>query len=118
MRAAAFQMEAPLEAAVKNVQKYYHVFQGNEAVAFEKWDSCAQKILRVIRDNPISGRMPATYRPYFAVGTGIDLQTAYNAYVTKRQQYRSAPIQITAILKNIIDQNKALYAPNLRWPLL
>jgi hypothetical protein len=111
MKSAAFQMEAPLEAAVNNIKNYYPVFQGNEAVAFAKWDSCAQEKLRFIRDNPTQRMLP-TYPAYFAISNGNDLEAAYVAYMTKRQQYRALPA-ITPILKSIVDQNKALYNPDL-----
>jgi hypothetical protein len=111
MTQAAQQMEVPLEAAVSNIKKYYPVFTGPEMVAFRKWDSCALETLKFQRDNPTGKLLPA-YPPYTAVNTGMELQTAYAAYVAQRQQFRSVPA-ITDLLKKIIDENQKLSQPNL-----
>jgi hypothetical protein len=109
MQIAAQKMEAPLEAAVANVKKFYPVFKGNEQLAFAKWDSCAREKLRFIRDDP-AGRVPG-YPPLFVADSGSRLEDAYIAYITKRNQLRSIPA-ITSLLISIVDENKKLADPS------
>jgi hypothetical protein len=108
MQMAAQKIEPALEAALANVKKLYPVFVGNEHLAFAKWDSCAREKLRFIRDDP-KGQVQG-YPPLFAIETGSRLDDAYVAYVTKRNQLRSIP-PITALLKNVVDENKKLADP-------
>jgi hypothetical protein len=105
---AARKMEAPLEAAVANVTKFYPVFFGNEHAAFVKWDSCAREKLRFIRDNPLM-KVP-NYPPLFATESGTRLDEAYVAYVTKRNSFRSTP-QITKLAKAVLEENRKLASP-------
>lgn len=109
LQEAARLMEAPLEAAVANVTKFYPVFLGNEHVAFSKWDSCAREKLRFIRDNPMR-RIPRYPDPFFAVDSGTRLDEAYVAYVLKRNSFRATP-QIAKLAKAVVDENRKLADP-------
>lgn len=106
---AARQMEAPLEAAVANVTKFYPVYLGNEQAAFSKWDSCAREKLRFIRDNPM-GKVPG-YPVLFATDSGTRLDEAYAAYVAKRNSLRATP-QIAKLAKAVLDENRKLADPS------
>jgi hypothetical protein len=108
MQEAARKMEAPLEAAVANINKFYPVFVGDEHVAFVKWDSCAREKLRFIRDNP-QWKVPG-YPALFATDSGTRLDEAYVAYVTKRSQLRGTP-QIAKLAQAVLDENKKLADP-------
>ncbi|WP_342738368.1 hypothetical protein [Bradyrhizobium sp. B117] len=108
MQQAAQRMEAPLEAAVANVKKFYPVFVGNEHAAFVKWDSCAQEKLRFIRDNPLS--KVRGYPPLFAIDSGTRLDEAYAAYAAKRNQLRGTP-PIADLAKAVLAENRKLADP-------
>jgi hypothetical protein len=110
LQEAARLMEAPLEAAVANVTKFYPVYLGNEHVAFSKWDSCAREKLRFIRDNP-TGKMLPGYPPLFSADSGTRLDEAYAAYVAKRNSLRATP-QIAKLAKAVLDENRKLADPS------
>jgi hypothetical protein len=110
LRDAALRMEPPLEAAVANIKKHYPAFVGNEALAFAKWDACAQEKLWFIRDNPRG--LVRGYPPYFATASGTELEAARVAYFNKREQFRKVP-PIADILKKIVEENRKLYQPDV-----
>jgi hypothetical protein len=79
---------------------------GNALIAFQLWDECARETLAYLRDVPLS--LVPKYKPFVAQSTGVELQTAYGAYLTKRAAYQSKSPDLESDLQNIITQNTAI----------
>lgn len=98
------EMDGPLQAAATVIRNNLTELTGDELNAFQLWDECARETLTYLREVPIAGVPP--YRSHVGQSSGIELQAAYQTYLTKRASYQSPNLK--ADLQAILDQNKAL----------
>jgi hypothetical protein len=114
--AAARSAQMPLATAIKYLKQYYPKFLGNEQVAFDAWDECANERLLFIRDQPL-GRIPSYRRAYFVTANGFDLDNAYQAYLAQRQSFivDGSAQSIDKTLDQVLAENAKLADPGLTW---
>ncbi|MGJ5043075.1 hypothetical protein [Bradyrhizobium sp. HKCCYLRH1062] len=96
----ANQMDAPLRAAVSVIRNNLTELTGDELIAFQLWDECARETLTYLRESPMSGRS------HIGISSGVELQAAYQAYLTRRASYQSPDLK--ARLQAILDENQTL----------
>ncbi len=111
---AAQKAQAPLTVAVGYLEKYYPAFEQNVQMAFNAWDECVHEKLLFIRDDPL-GKVRGYKANYFLTSNGIDLDTAYRAYVAQRATFMSEATvaNLASTLKQILTQNANLANPGI-----
>ena len=114
--ASARTAQGPLATAVKYLKKYYPNFLENEQVAFNAWDECANEKLLFLRDQPL-GKVNGYKRAYFVSASGLDLDNAYETYITQRRTFilDATVSSMDKTLDQIIVQNTNLADPTLTW---
>ncbi|WP_375414580.1 hypothetical protein [uncultured Bradyrhizobium sp.] len=108
MKYIALQMEPGLEGAVATLKKLYPAFSIHEQRLFRDWDECAIEKLVFIRDLPnreVKGYEQFSY--IFNKDAGLELDSAYNAYLVKRSQLKSTPLT-DALFDKVVLENKKL----------
>jgi hypothetical protein len=104
LRQLAGRMQAPLQNAVTVIKRNLTELTGDELNAYRQWDECAHETLVYLREVPING--VKKYSSFVGQSTGVELQSGYQAYLTKRAQFQSP--DLNADLQAILDQNNNL----------
>jgi len=102
----ARRMQKPLQDAATVVRANMTELTGPELNAFRLWDECARETLVYLREVP-RGSIK-NYVSHVGRSSGVELQIAYQAYLTKRAGYQSPTLADD--LKAITDQNAILAA--------
>ncbi|GLH79175.1 hypothetical protein SSBR45G_40840 [Bradyrhizobium sp. SSBR45G] len=105
LRQLAAEMDAPLQAAVSVIRNNLTELTGETLTAFQLWDECARETLTYLREVPRGG-VPGYPTSHIGASSGVELQMAYQAYLTRRASYQSPDLK--ADLQAILDQNAAL----------
>jgi hypothetical protein len=100
----AWRMQKPLQDNVSVLKRNLTELTGDELNAFRAWDECARETLVYLREVPLN--QIKTYQSFVAQSTGVELQAAYQNYLTKRAQSQSPDLK--ADLDAILAQNKKL----------
>jgi hypothetical protein len=103
LRQLAIAMQGPLQNAVTTIKNNLTELTGEELNAFHLWDQCARETLVYLREVPIG--LPG-FPSFVAQSSGVELQNAYQAYLTKRASFQSP--DLVADLQAILEQNKNL----------
>jgi hypothetical protein len=110
MKQIAAAMEPGLEGAVKTLKQLYPAYAATETQFFRDWNECALEKLRYIRDEPNGEvRRYEQYSYIFQKGGGLDLDTAYTAYLAKRKTLQTSPLK-DAIFDQVVVENQKLIA--------
>jgi hypothetical protein len=113
MKQVAYHMEPGLEAAVKTLKTLYPAYAATETGLYKDWNECALEKLVFIRDLP--NAQVNNYQQYnyiFRKDGGLELDSAYAAYVAKRKTLESAPLK-KAVFDQVVTENKKLIAFDL-----
>jgi hypothetical protein len=113
MKKVAYDMEPTLEAAISVIKKLYPAYFAAESDLYRRWNSCALEKLRYLRDEP-NGEV-AQYEKYkyiFGKNGGVELDAAYNNYITKRVGLSASPLK-DVVFDAVITENKKLITGDL-----